>query len=150
MRALRPGEYGRIYGVTIKRRRKQQKKQEKLQHIVLKSDEIKKAIDSRVLYLKEGIDTDCVVYAEKRARIFQGRFSVTRDFEGNDSVVGLRIEKLERLNERDPIGRVKKQVSYTVYHRKEDPPFEAGVEYSLLEEVIEKHGKVNRIRIVWE
>ena len=147
MRALRPGEYGRIYGVTIKRRRK---RKEKLQHIVLGLEELKTAIDLRVLYLKEGVDDDCVVYAEQRERTFRGRFSVTRDFENDDAIVGLCINGLERLEGKDVWGRTKKQVHYTIYRRKEDPPSEAGVEYSLLEAIVEEHDEVYQIKTVLE
>jgi len=153
MRIYRPREFAERYGIrrSIKRRRQSQHKQKrKLQRVILTYEDLKRAIDSKVLYLREGVDKDCIVYPIPRERTFRGRFSVTKDFENDDDVVGLRIEKLERLGERDSIGRIKKQVNYTIYRRKEDPPFEAGVEYSLLEKVIEEHGKVNKIRIVLE
>ncbi len=108
MKAFRPAEYGRIYGVVIKRRRK---RKEKFQNLILMSEELKTAIGSRVLYLKEGVDTDCVVYAEQRARIFRGRFSVTKDFENDESIVGLCVNALKRVG-KDAVGRTKKQVNY--------------------------------------
>ena len=153
MRVYRPREFAERYGIrrSIKRRRQSQHKQKrKLQRVILTYEDLKRAIDSKVLYLREGVDKDCIVYPIRRERTFRGRFSVTRDFENDDAIVGLCIYGLERLEGKDVWGRTKKQVHYTIYRRKEDPLSEAGVEYSLLEAIVEEHDEVYQIKPVLE